>query len=253
MQQSGDKAMGCPGLDHPGQNKKERPKQKDSKKGRKESRRPGLDHPGRNKQQEPPLPGREHAGINGGQTPRTGSSGTDQATGAAVLQTRGSRASGDLTFQTGSSGADQAAGAAAPRIGTSGDKWPADAPDWIIRGRARGSGHNPVGKIDRGNVASRPGQDCPERIKQKESQPPGLERPGESGGRRRRWCRDGGMTGSNAKENAMEMQGYSDEDEAEETHCSNDEDGAVVKRRNRPMDEAAVMRRSSHEGKALEQ
>ena len=66
------------------------------------------------------------------------------------------------------------------------DKWRADAPDWIIWGRKRRSGHNSQGWIKRGNVACRLGQDFPGRIKQKGSPPPGLERPGESGGQRRR-------------------------------------------------------------------
>ena len=124
--------------------------------GQVEARSPGLDHPGRNKQQKPSRPGLEHPGTSSGLTPRTGSS-----------------------------WADQAAGAAAPRTGSSREKWPADAPDWVIRGRARRSGHNPQGQINRGKVASRPGQDCPGRIKQKESTPPRLERPGERGGQRR--------------------------------------------------------------------
>ena len=79
-----DKDKGCPGLDHPGQNKRERPKQNDNKKRRKETRRPGLEHPGRNMQQGPPPPGLEHPGTSGGQTPQTGASGTEQEEGAAA-------------------------------------------------------------------------------------------------------------------------------------------------------------------------
>ena len=94
---------------------------------------PGLDHPGRIKQQEPPPPGLDHPGTSGGQTPWTGSSGTEQAAGAAAPR-------------TGSSGADQAVGAAAPQSGSSRDKWRADAPDRINRGRTRSNGHQPRGQ-----------------------------------------------------------------------------------------------------------
>ena len=69
MQPSGDETKKCPGLDHPGQNKKERPKQDDGKKRRKETGRPGLDDPGQNKQQEPPRAGMEHPGQNKQQEP----------------------------------------------------------------------------------------------------------------------------------------------------------------------------------------
>ena len=55
--------------------------------------------------------------------------------------------------------------------------------DWIIRGRTRRSGHNP--RV-RGNMACFSGQDGPGRINQKGSTPPGLQRPGESGGKGRR-------------------------------------------------------------------
>ena len=70
----GDKA--CPGLDHPGHNKKERPKQNDHKRRGKECRRPGL----------------EHLRTSGGQMPRTGSSGVGKAVGTAAPRTE---ASGD--------------------------------------------------------------------------------------------------------------------------------------------------------------
>ena len=50
---------------------------------------------------------------------------------------------GDETARTESSGADQAARAAALRTGSSRDKWRADAPECIIRGITRRSGHNP--------------------------------------------------------------------------------------------------------------
>ena len=99
-----DKDKECPGLDHPGQNKKERPKQNDNKKRMTQTRRPGLEHPASREQGLPPL-GLDQPGTCGGRTPRTGLS-----------------------------GADQAAGTAAPRTGSSGDKGRPDAPDWIIRG-----------------------------------------------------------------------------------------------------------------------
>ena len=55
------------------------------------------------------------------------------------------------------------------------------------------------------------------------------------GFRRRRpsWCSEGVKAGSNAKDNAEDMQGGREGDEAEETQGSKDEDGAMVKQRNR--------------------
>ena len=81
----------CPGLDHPGHNKKEWPKQNDHKRRRKESRRTGLEHTGRNRQRGPPPPGLEHLRTSGGQTPQTGSSGVGQAVGTAAPRTGASR------------------------------------------------------------------------------------------------------------------------------------------------------------------
>ena len=74
-----DEDKESPGLEHPGHNKKKRPKRNNHKRRRKECRRTGLEHPGRNKQQGPPPPGLEHLRSSGGQTPRTGSSGLSQA------------------------------------------------------------------------------------------------------------------------------------------------------------------------------
>ena len=65
-QRSRDEAKGCPGLDHPRQNKKEWPKQNDGNKRSREAGRTGLDHPRRNKQQQPPPPGVDHPGTSGG-------------------------------------------------------------------------------------------------------------------------------------------------------------------------------------------
>ena len=73
-----DKDMECPGLDHPWQNTKERPKQNDNKMRMKQTGRSGVDHPGQNKQQGPPPPGQDRPGTSGGQTPRTDASGTEQ-------------------------------------------------------------------------------------------------------------------------------------------------------------------------------
>ena len=87
---------------------------------------------------------------------------------------------------TGSSGADQAAGAAEAQTESSRDKWRADAPEWIIQGRGRRSDQNPQDWIIRGDVACRPGQGCLGRIKQEEDPLPGLEGPGESGAQRQR-------------------------------------------------------------------
>ena len=51
MQRSGDEAKKCPGLDHPGQNKKEWPKHDASINRCNKTRCPALDHPVRSKQQ----------------------------------------------------------------------------------------------------------------------------------------------------------------------------------------------------------
>ena len=72
MQRSGDEAKKCPGLDHPGQNKKDWPKHDVSINRCNKTRRPGLDHPERNKQQSPKSPGLDHPGTSGGLAPRTG-------------------------------------------------------------------------------------------------------------------------------------------------------------------------------------
>ena len=95
-----DEDMECPGLDHPGQNKKERPKRKDHKMRRKVTRQPGLEHPERNKQQGPPLPRLEHQGTPSGQTPRLGASGTEQGAGAAAPGLEHPRTSGCRTPRT---------------------------------------------------------------------------------------------------------------------------------------------------------
>ena len=76
------------GLNHPGQNKKERPKRNDHKRRRKETQHPrdwnirgGTSSRGRHP------PGLEHLRTSGGKTPRTGASGTEQGAGAAALWT----------------------------------------------------------------------------------------------------------------------------------------------------------------------
>ena len=216
MQRCGNKAMEGRGPDHPGQNKKERPKKNDNKMRRKESGRPGLEHPRRNKQQGPPPPGLEHPGTSGGQTPglrhpgrnklgaaapRTGSSGENRRPDTPDWIIRGGSSSrsrrapewiirgqvaarrpgldhpgwnqqqeplptrlerlgtsSGLMPRAGASRVHQAAGATADtRTRLSRDKWRVDAPDWIIRGRTRRSGHNQQGCINRINVACRPG------------------------------------------------------------------------------------------------
>ena len=116
--------------------------------------RHGLDHPRWIKQHEPPHPGLDHPGTKGGQTPRTVTSGVQQAAGATAPTTRKSR-----------------------------ETWWADAPDWSMWARTRRSSHNHRG---RGKMVCRPGQECPGRINQKGPPTPGLERPGEIGGQRRR-------------------------------------------------------------------
>ena len=133
-----DKDMECPGLEHPGQNKKERPKRKNHKKRRKESRHPGL----------------EHLGTSGGQTPRTGASGTEQG-----------------------------AGAAAPRTGTSQDKRGPNATDWIIGGGSSSTSCRTPGWIIRGQrAARRPGLEHPVWNRQQEPAHPQHESGGTRGG-----------------------------------------------------------------------
>ena len=101
-----DEDMGCLGLDHSGQNKKERSKRNDHKKRRRShdapdwnirggtssrgrhppdwniwgqvaARRPGQPHSVRNKEEGQPPPGLEHPWTSGGRSPQTGSSATE--------------------------------------------------------------------------------------------------------------------------------------------------------------------------------
>ena len=65
MQQSSDETMEGTGLDHPGENKKERPKGNYSIIRWNENCRPGLDHSGQIKQQEPPPSQLDHRGTSG--------------------------------------------------------------------------------------------------------------------------------------------------------------------------------------------
>ena len=120
-----DEDMVCPGVEHPGQHKKERLGPNDNKMQRHQSRRPGLDHPGRNKQQGPPPPGLEHPGTDGGQTPRPGACGTEQG-----------------------------AGAAAPWTGSSEDKRWANATDRIIWGGSSSRSRRTLDWITRGQGAA---------------------------------------------------------------------------------------------------
>ena len=203
--------MENPRPDQMGHDKKERRKQSDNKMRRKESRRPGLKRPGRNKQQGPPPFRLGHPGTSGCQTPRTGASGTEQGARAPLgLDHPGT--SGGRMPRTGSSGEDQAAQAAAPRTGSSGDRGRSDAPDWNIRdGTGSGSQRTHDRKIQGHVVGRRPRLEQLGQKKKERPQPPGpgkdglplrarmpgadqpegvpspgLERPGESGGQRRR-------------------------------------------------------------------
>ena len=115
--------MECPGLDHPGQNRKERPKQNDSSIRGNESIRPGLDHPGRIKQQDPTHPGLDHPGTSGGLTPRTGSSGVEQEGAARTSRTRSS----EEMWAAAPGTPDEAQGAPTPRTGASGGTWQPEA------------------------------------------------------------------------------------------------------------------------------
>ena len=96
--------------------------------------------------------------------------------------------SGGQTPRTGTSRTQQAAGATAPRtgaaatrrVGSIGEMWPANP----ARGGISGRSPHPPGWRVQGNLAARG-----ERKK----------------GRRPRWCSEGVMSGSNAKDNATEM------------------------------------------------
>ena len=190
----------------------------------------------------------------------------------------------------GTSGSEQAAGAAAPWTGSSGDKWRPDATDWIIWGRSSSRSRSTLYRIIQGQgAARRPRPDNPGWIRQQEPPPPGLDRRGTRGGQtprtgssgaeqegtattqgagkiwpaaqstrrgpyppgrsvrgsvaargegnrrpRPRWCRQRVQAGSNAKDNAKDMQRGREGDEAEETQGRKDEEGAVEKQRNRP-------------------
>ena len=168
----------CPGLDHPGQNKKERPKRNDHKKRRKESRRPGQEQPWRNKEQGPPPPGQGHLGTSGCQMPRMGASGTEQgARASAALEHP--ETSGGRTPRTESSGVDQAARAAAPPTGWTEDKGRPDAPDWNIRGGTGSRSHRTHDTKVEGHVVGRqPGPKHLGQNKKGRPQPPG---PGKEG------------------------------------------------------------------------
>ena len=265
-----DKEMEYPRLDHTGQNKKERLKQNDNKMRRKQSRRLGLKHTGRNKQQGPPPPGLEHPGTFGGQTPQTGASGAEQGAWAPPGMDHPGT-SGGRTPRTGSSGVDQAARAAAPRNGSSGDKARPDAPEWNIRagtgsrshrihdtkveghmvGRRPGLGHLGQNKKEqpqppgRGKDGCRPGQECPGRINQKGSPPPGLERPGESGGQRRRKqeaeTKVVQRRRQDPKQRKRQSRGNAGRQRTGRGRRDAGQHGAVVKQKNRPMAEAGVM------------
>ena len=171
--------MECPGLHHPGQNKKQRPKQTDNKMRRKESRRPGLQHPGRKKQQGPPPPNWSIWGQVAARRPRRVHPGRNKEQELPPPGLDHSGTSGGRLPRTASSGADQAAQAAAPRTGSSGDKgWP-DAPDWNIRAGAGSRSqrtHNT--KVD-GHVAGRrPGLEHPGQNKRERPQALGLGKDG---------------------------------------------------------------------------
>ena len=198
MQRSADEAMECPGLDHPRQNKKERPKRNDNKMRRKESRRPGLEHPGRNRQQGLPPSGLDHLGTSGGQTPRTGSSRANQAVGTAAKRRSLRRCRDEVTrtrpwtcseVQTRPwSAQDWILWGKTRRSGLNktttkcGGRSP-DALDWNIRGGTSSRSCCPLDGIIRGQGTARhPGLDHPGWIRQQEPPHPGLDRQGTRGG-----------------------------------------------------------------------
>ena len=177
-QPKADEDMQNPRPDQTGQHKKERPKKRDNKMQRKESRRPGLERPGRNTRPGPPPLALGHPGTSGCQTYRTGASGTEQGA-RAPLGLDHSGTSGGRTPRTGSSAADQAARAAAPRTGSSGDKGRRDAPDSNIRGGAGSRSHRTHNTKVEGHVVDRrPGLHHLGQNKKERPQPPGLGKDG---------------------------------------------------------------------------
>ena len=190
--------MECPGLDQPGQTKKERPKRNDNKMRRKESQRPRQERPGRNKQQGLPPPGLDHPGTSGGQMPRTRSCGADQAVGAAAKGRSLRRCRDEVTrtrpwtcseMQTRPwTAQDWIIRGKTRRSGlyetttNCGGRSP-DAPDLMIRGGTSSRGCRPLDWIIRGpGTARRPGLDHPGWIRQQEAPHPGLDCQGTRGG-----------------------------------------------------------------------
>ena len=109
-----------------------------------------MERPGRNKKQGQPPPGLDYPGTSRGRTPRTGSSGAEQAAGAAPRRTR-----------------------------SSGEKGRPDAPDWKIRGGSGSRSQRTQDRIDNGHVAGRrPGLEHPGQNKKERPQ---LPRPGKDG------------------------------------------------------------------------
>ena len=82
MQQGGDEAMACPGLDRARQDKKERPSSRETR-----PQAPNWNNPGRSKQQEPPPPRLDHARRSGGLAPQTGSSGAGRLSAEEIAPT----------------------------------------------------------------------------------------------------------------------------------------------------------------------
>ena len=92
---------------------------------------------------------------------------------------------GDKTPRRGSSGGDQAAGAAAPWTGTSRDKWRAGTHERSNQGGTRRRSRRHPGLDNPGTSGrGRPGLEHPGRSKQQEPPPPGLVHPGARGRRR---------------------------------------------------------------------
>ena len=112
MQRCGDETMKCPGLYHPGHKQEGAAKRKRRQKAEETS----LDAPDWNI---------------GGRT-----------------------SSRSRRLPTGTSGAEQAAGAAAPSTGSSGDKRRRDTRDWIIRDATSRMSRRPPDRINRGQAAA---------------------------------------------------------------------------------------------------
>ena len=225
MQPRAVEARECPGLEHPGQNKTERPKEKDggrsadapdcSIRGGTSSRAAACQTGTSGDKWRPDAPGgriRDGTHSRGCRRPDWIIRGLAAARRHGLdhpgrikqqeppqpgLDDPGTR--GGQAPRTATSGVDQAAGATAPRSRESRVRWRADAPDRNSRGRTRRSDHNPQGRIARGGTTRSGPQPQGRSVQGK------VAARGEGNGRpRAKWCSEGVKSGGNAKDTAGE-------------------------------------------------